>query len=242
MTARGARRSQTAPGRDELERATEIGSRLVVWYERHGRDFSWRGDTDPFRVAVTEVLLQRTRAETIERFVDSFLAAYPSAGVLASTPVEELERALGPIGLQHRRAASLKALAEGWDRNPASPWETRPGVGQYVAPGNPRRDPRCARGDGRLQLRAHAPAGLRRRVDGRLPVRPPAPGAGVSRDRWWLGRPARELGGAGSGGSRVHPSTALLQGLPARRRVPRGRASDQELTFRARRRGAGDRP
>ena len=82
---------------------------------------------------MTEVLLQRTRAETIERFIAAFLAAYPSAGVLAGTPVDELERTLGPIGLQHRRAASLKALAQGWDLNRGAPWEARPGVGQYVA-------------------------------------------------------------------------------------------------------------
>jgi A/G-specific adenine glycosylase len=107
---------------------------LWDWFRDHGRSFAWRTWTDPYRLAVVELLLQRTRAETVAAFVPRFLNRYPNWASLARASRADLETILASIGLQSRRAASLTALAsavinEGID--PASP--DAPGVGQYIS-------------------------------------------------------------------------------------------------------------
>jgi A/G-specific adenine glycosylase len=117
----------------ELSTATAVGQALEAWFASNGRDFRWRRWRDHYRVAITEVLLQRTRAETVDRFIGSFLDRFPDADALASTTTAELELALAPIGLHRRRAASLMALAETMKSEPQLAWDQRPGVGQYVS-------------------------------------------------------------------------------------------------------------
>jgi A/G-specific adenine glycosylase len=117
-----------------VERATTVGTVLRRWYARAGRSFPWREWHDPYRLAVVEILLQRTRAETVAAFAEVFFARYPHWDALASASRAELEHALAPIGLHERRAASLIALSrlvtdQGLD--PGS--REAPGVGQYIS-------------------------------------------------------------------------------------------------------------
>jgi A/G-specific adenine glycosylase len=127
------RETRPPPSPSELRRAARIGRALEGWFAGSGRDFPWRLWRDDYRIAITEVLLQRTRAEAVRRFIGPFLHRFPTAGSLAASSARELEEALAPIGLQRRRAASLKKLAETMVRDEDLSWEQRPGVGQYVA-------------------------------------------------------------------------------------------------------------
>ncbi|WP_367576144.1 hypothetical protein [Pelagibius sp. CAU 1746] len=85
------------------------------------------------------MLLQRTRADTVERFLPNFYRRFPSWWHLAEAQESELQKFLEPIGLSHRRAASFNALAkEIVSRNGHFPFERSeiealPGVGQYIA-------------------------------------------------------------------------------------------------------------
>ena len=128
-----ARRVQANPTSTDLDTARLCAALLEDWYAESGRTFPWRSWTDEYRVLVTEVLLQRTRAGVVETRLPAFFAKYPDWAALASAPLEELRRALAPLGLSHRRAASLSALARALSGpGELAEYETMPGVGQYI--------------------------------------------------------------------------------------------------------------
>src|SRR5688500_1453567 len=86
--------------------------RLLRWFKRHGRRFPWREESATVYVKIlSEVLLQRTRAEVVAGFLPEFVRQFPSWDVLATATEEDLRRYLQPIGLWRRRAASLERLA-----------------------------------------------------------------------------------------------------------------------------------
>ncbi len=117
----------------------QFQNNLLAWYKKNGRKFPWRNKsaTNYHRI-ISEVLLQRTRAETIGKFFPIFVKKYPSWKKLAKASVKQLEKDLQPIGLQKQRAKRLHAFAkEMAKRNGRFP-ETReeiekiPFVGQYI--------------------------------------------------------------------------------------------------------------
>ena len=126
--------------RGEKHRITRLRGHLLNWYERHGRVLPWRRpEASTFERICVEVLLQRTRAETVTRVYPVFFARFDSWAAIAGAGVEELEEHFRPIGLWQRRARSIKGLARyaaaRGGEFPADPRELAavPGVGQYVA-------------------------------------------------------------------------------------------------------------
>lgn len=122
------------------EKVEAFQSGLLRWFCDRGRVFPWRKKgLSNYKRILSEVLLQRTRAETVATFFENFARAFPGWRSLASAGDEELEKHLRPIGLWRRRAASLKALAVTMaKRNGRFPStreeiEALPGVGQYIA-------------------------------------------------------------------------------------------------------------
>jgi len=113
---------------------------LLAWYQEHGRHFSWRRKScSRYGQIVAEMLLQRTRAEIVDKFFPEFLAKYPSWKALAAGRKEDLEEFLTPIGLWRRRAETLLRLARairalnGGIPEERIRIEALPGVGQYIA-------------------------------------------------------------------------------------------------------------
>ncbi len=113
--------------------------RVLAWFRTNGRDFPWRETDDPYRVLIAELLLQRTRADLVERLYDRFLAAYPSPHALAKAEPAETEALLGPLGFLHR-SRRLPALGRALvDRHGGDVPRSKsallalPGVGEYVA-------------------------------------------------------------------------------------------------------------
>ena len=114
--------------------------RMIAWYMGNGRKFPWRNRSIPlYQKIVSEVLLQRTRAETVANFFPAFICRFPSWKALATTPESEIALFIRPIGLWQRRAPVLSSLAkEMARRNGRFPRdrqeiEALPGVGQYIA-------------------------------------------------------------------------------------------------------------
>ena len=113
---------------------------LLDWIIHNRRDFPWRNPSiSNYKKIISEILLQRTKAETVARFFPVFFNEYSSWKKLASTSLEDLERVLQPIGLFKQRSTHLKNLAEAIViRGSSIPMqreeiENLPGVGQYVA-------------------------------------------------------------------------------------------------------------
>lgn len=93
--------------------AARIGElRAAVWehYRQHGRSFPWRFESDPYRVLVSEVMLQQTQTERVRGFYQRFLEAFPTFGTLAQAPLAQVLRLWQGLGY-NRRARALRELA-----------------------------------------------------------------------------------------------------------------------------------
>lgn len=114
--------------------------KTLRWYKDHGRDFPWRKSaTTKYQYIIAEILLQRTRADTVAIFFPDFIQDFPSWKKLSIVNLDQLRVYLQPIGLWRRKASSIKALAnEMTKRNGRFPKrreeiEELPGIGQYIA-------------------------------------------------------------------------------------------------------------
>ena len=63
---------------------------LLEWYDREARVLPWRENTDPYRVWVSEIMLQQTRVEAVMPYYERFLSAFPTLADLAAAPEEQL--------------------------------------------------------------------------------------------------------------------------------------------------------
>jgi A/G-specific adenine glycosylase len=113
--------------------------RLLRWFRRHGRALPWRDTRDPYRVTVSEFMLQQTQVTRVEAYYHRFLARFPTVHRLAEAPVEAVHEAWQGLGY-YRRAANLHRLAQHVvathdGRFPDDPAALRalPGIGPYTA-------------------------------------------------------------------------------------------------------------
>lgn len=112
---------------------------IIKWFDENGRDFPWRKpNLTSYQLVIAEILLQRTKAETVSKFYPLFLKKYPTWGSLNKTRVSTLERVLTPIGLYKQRAILIKKLAkemvrlEGKFPSTKEEIEKLPFAGQYI--------------------------------------------------------------------------------------------------------------
>ncbi len=111
---------------------------LLFWYRRTRRDLPWRRTRDPYRIWVSEVMLQQTRVSVVAPYYERFLAAFPTPDALASASEEEVLRLWQGLGY-YARARNLQRGAR-WvvERHgglfPRDPDAARrvPGVGAYT--------------------------------------------------------------------------------------------------------------
>lgn len=117
----------------------DFRSSLLQYYDRFRRDLPWRGETDPYRILVSEIMLQQTRVETVVRYYESWLKRFPTLGALASADSTEVLKAWEGLGY-YRRARNLHRAARRIRELPGGHFPTSyrdlrqlPGVGQYTA-------------------------------------------------------------------------------------------------------------
>ena len=114
------------------------GDLLLRWYDRHSRDLPWRENTDPYRVWVSEIMLQQTRVETVVPYYLRFLGDFPSVADLAAAPLDRVLAMWSGLGY-YRRArqmhAAARVVAERGGEFPDSSegLRTLPGIGPYTA-------------------------------------------------------------------------------------------------------------
>ncbi|MBI3926110.1 MAG: A/G-specific adenine glycosylase [Armatimonadetes bacterium] len=112
--------------------------RLVLHYREQRRHLPWRGDSDPYPVLVSEMMLQQTRVETVIPYYQRFLTRFPTLGALAAASLDQVLAAWSGLGY-YRRARLLhrtaRLLAERGGTFPCTEDELRrlPGVGEYTA-------------------------------------------------------------------------------------------------------------
>jgi A/G-specific adenine glycosylase len=84
--------------------------RLLAWYARNGRNLPWRRTRDPYRVLVSEIMLQQTQVSRVIPKYREWLRRYPSLGALAAAPAGEVREAWYPLGY-NIRPLRLRAIA-----------------------------------------------------------------------------------------------------------------------------------
>src|SRR5437588_2773605 len=111
--------------------------RLLRWFDREQRKLPWRGETDPYRILLSEIMLQQTRVAVVEERYPLFLEQFPSIAQLARASEESVLAAWSGLGY-YRRARSLHAAARTIAQKNYFPGssvelEELPGVGRYTA-------------------------------------------------------------------------------------------------------------
>ncbi|OGK94721.1 MAG: adenine glycosylase [Candidatus Rokubacteria bacterium RBG_16_73_20] len=125
--------------RPDARSVRRFQQRLLAWYRRHGRDLPWRRTRHPYRVLVSEIMLQQTQVERVVPKYREFLRRYPTVRRLAAADVDEVRRLWYPLGYNIRpvrlHAIARETLARYGGRLPEDERALRrlPGVGRYTA-------------------------------------------------------------------------------------------------------------
>ena len=112
--------------------------RLLAWFARHRRDFPWRRDRDPYRIWVSEVMLQQTQAATVVPYFERFLQAFPTLAHLAAAEEQDVLRLWEGLGYYRRArdllrtARLLAATNEGRFPDDLVGLHGLPGLGRYT--------------------------------------------------------------------------------------------------------------
>lgn len=112
---------------------------LLAWFEGAARDLPWRRTDDPYRIWVSEVMLQQTRVDQAQPYYERFTEAFPTAEALAAAPLDRVLRLWEGLGYysraRHLHRAAGMIVAQFGGRFPDTYEEARqlPGVGAYTA-------------------------------------------------------------------------------------------------------------
>lgn len=126
-------------GFSRKERLKAMERPLLSWYEEHSRELPWRQDPKPYRVWISEIMLQQTRVEAVKPYFERFMEALPDVEALSVCPEDKLLKLWEGLGY-YNRAKNLKKAAgilmdEYEGKLPASFEKllTLPGIGTYTA-------------------------------------------------------------------------------------------------------------
>src|SRR6266508_2735144 len=84
--------------------------RLLDWYRRNGRDLPWRQTRDPYRILVSEVMLQQTQVDRVLPKYHEWLEKYPTLEALAAAPEADVSAAWRPLGYNIRPRDCVQPL------------------------------------------------------------------------------------------------------------------------------------
>ena len=127
-------------GTQDISRsAPEVARRVLSWYRRNGRSLPWRQTRRPYRILLSEVMLQQTQVARVEQKYREFLRRFPTLSALARVPRRDVVMAWRGLGYNNR-AVRLHALADhlhtrngGRFPRSISALMQLPGVGRYTA-------------------------------------------------------------------------------------------------------------
>jgi A/G-specific adenine glycosylase len=123
----------------QRNRDTEISRRLLSWYKKNKRDLPWRKTRDPYRIWVSEIMLQQTRVDTVIPYYDRFLKRFPDVTALARASLDSVLKAWENLGYYTRarhlhEAARVIATRHGGKIPDAKEQLLLlPGIGAYTA-------------------------------------------------------------------------------------------------------------
>jgi A/G-specific adenine glycosylase len=126
--------------RDYLETHRDTAqTRLLDWFAAHARELPWRRDRTPYRVWISEVMLQQTRVETVIDYYRRFLKRFPTVEALAAASQEDVLRLWEGLGYYsrarslHRAAQQIMSEHSGTLPADVDALQALPGIGPYTA-------------------------------------------------------------------------------------------------------------
>ncbi|MGQ0662044.1 MAG: A/G-specific adenine glycosylase [Pseudomonadota bacterium] len=131
------------PNRPHATGAAELSARLLDWYDRHRRVLPWRAGPserpDTYRVWLSEVMLQQTRAAAVGPYFRAFVARWPDVHALAAASLDEVLAAWVGLGYYararnlHECARRIAGAPGGRFPDTEAAWRQLPGIGPYTA-------------------------------------------------------------------------------------------------------------
>lgn len=124
---------------DPEGRIPPVRRALLAWYRRTKRALPWRDTDDPYRIWLSEIMLQQTQVTTVQPYYERFLAAFPTVNALAAAPLERVLKLWEGLGYytraRHLHLAAQRIVREHGGDIPrtATQWRELPGVGRYTA-------------------------------------------------------------------------------------------------------------
>ena len=120
--------------------ATDWSARVLRWQQQHGRhDLPWQGTQDPYRVWLSEIMLQQTQVVTVREYYARFLQRFPDVQALAAATLDEVLALWSGLGY-YSRARNLHACAQqvaahhgGVFPRSAEQLQELPGIGRSTA-------------------------------------------------------------------------------------------------------------
>jgi A/G-specific adenine glycosylase len=112
---------------------------VLAWYRRHGRDLPWRETRDPYRILVSEVMLQQTQVDRVLPKYHEWLDRYPTFEALAKAPEDDVVRTWYPLGYNirprrlHSIARETVACHDGRLPDDEATLRSFKGIGAYTA-------------------------------------------------------------------------------------------------------------
>ena len=94
-----------------MKKKGRFSKNLLKWSEKNSPDYLWRKTNDPYRIMVSEMLLRRTRASSVEKVYKNFLNKFPTVKTLAKSSTGEIEKVIKSLGIR-TRSNKIKSTAE----------------------------------------------------------------------------------------------------------------------------------
>ena len=117
----------------------QIPPRLLAWFQKNKRPLPWRKTHDPYKIWVSEIMLQQTQVNTVRPYYQRWMKNFPTLGKLAKAPLDRVLKSWEGLGY-YRRASNLHQAArwivKKWNgKLPDSREELErlPGIGRYTA-------------------------------------------------------------------------------------------------------------
>ena len=120
-------------------RESLLARRLIAWYEANARDLPWRRKRTPYRIWLSEMMLQQTQVNTVIPYFERFVARFPSVKTLADAPLQDVLRLWEGLGYYararnlHRAAQKVSRALGGRFPKTVEGLLALPGVGRYSA-------------------------------------------------------------------------------------------------------------
>jgi A/G-specific adenine glycosylase len=133
------RKPQDSAAQFSSAQKQSLRRRLLAWYASNARDLPWRKSQDPYRVWISEIMLQQTQVATVRDYFTRFIATFPNVQELAAASEVEVLRLWEGLGY-YRRARQLHAAAKkvadehsGQFPHELDTLQSLPGIGRYTA-------------------------------------------------------------------------------------------------------------